>query len=223
MEPVNSWPPAGCSHAKGERPRFQTSTGLDSRYTTCGSRRPLVNTHTRPSNRSRNSQGIFLLLVVFLLWLQDSHACLGFGREDRGFWSSGRYWTRLQSVGLGVLLFQKTQKKTHGWIYLFIFFKKKDSGANRVQHFWLACRAGMPGGRQVVVVPHPTVVVGRHTGPLRRTGADRDGRTRVPRGVVDVRVWSDARGCVMRACRCTPRTGMEGRKEKRPCLSVVRL
>jgi hypothetical protein len=124
-----------------------------------------------------------------LLWLQDSHACLGFGREDRGFWSSGRYWTRLQSVGLGVLLFQKTQKKTHGWIYLFIFLKKRDSGANRVHHFWLACRAGMPGGRQVVVVPHPTVVVSRHTGPPRRTGADRDGRTRVPRGVVDVRVW----------------------------------
>lgn len=212
---MNSWPPAGCSHAKGERPRFQTSTGLDSRYTTCGSRRPLVNTHTRPSNRSRNSQGIFLLLVVFLLWLQDSHACLGFGREDRGFWSSGRYWTRLQSVGLGVLLFQKTQKKTHGWIYLFIFFKKKDSGANRVQHFWLACRAGMPGGRQVVVVPHTS----RHTGPLRSTGADGDGRTRVPRGVVDARVWW------MRAdvsC-CTPadahhvREWKEGRKNDRVC------
>jgi hypothetical protein len=77
----------------------------------------------------------------------------------------------------------------------------------------------MPGGKQVVVVPHPLVVVSRHTGPLRRTrtGADRDGRTRVPRGVVDVRVWSDARGCVMHACRCTPRTGMEGRKNDRVC------
>lgn len=110
---------------------------------------------------------------------------------------------------------ENTKKKLMvGFIYLF-FLKKKDSGANRVQHFWLACRAGMPGGRQVVVVPHTS----RHTGPLRSTGADGDGRTRVPRGVVDARVWW------MRAdvsC-CTPadahhvREWKEGRKNDRVC------
>lgn len=144
---------------------------------------------------------------------------LGERREDRGFWSSGRYWTRLQSVGLGVLLFQKTQKKTHGWIYLFFFKKKERLGSEPSSAFLV----GMPcrdAGRQAGgggAPPHRRGRPSHRSAPPHRCGSRRkDARPSWSGGCA--RVDGCARMCHARLQMHT--TYGNGRKEKRPCLSV---
>jgi hypothetical protein len=218
---VNSWPLAPCSHAKGERPLFQTSTGLDSRYTTCGSRRPPVNTHTphRIVVATRNSQGIFLLLVVFLLWLQDSHACLlGLGervlelRPVLDKVTIRRPWS---------FVVPENTKKTHGWIYLFIL-KKRDLEFCSPFLVGMPCRdAGRQAGGGGAPPPRRRQPSHRSAPPHpHRCGSRRkDARPSWSGGCA--RVVGCARMCHARLQMHT--TYGNGRKEKRPCLSVVRL
>jgi hypothetical protein len=108
--------------------------------------------------------------------------------------------------------------KKNSWLDLFIyFFKKKGLGSEPSSPFLV----GMPcrdAGRQAGgggAPPHRRRQPSHRSAPPHRCGSRRkDARPSWSGGCARV---VDARGCVMHACRCTPRTGMEGRKNDRVC------
>jgi hypothetical protein len=156
-----------------------------------------------------------------LLWLQDSHACLGFGREERG-----QRVLELRPVLDKVTIRRpwsfvvpENTKKTHGWIYLFFLKKKERLGSEPSSAFLV----GMPcrdAGRQAGgggAPPHRRGRPSHRSAPPHRCGSRRkDARPSWSGGCA--RVVGCARMCHARLQMHT--TYGNGRKEKRPCLSV---